>query len=49
MGAVIVGGAVGNILGWLAGSRLRPRTEGSGLRRVDAAGGSLVSVIAVLS
>ncbi len=48
MASVIACGAIGNLLGWLAGSRLRPRTDASRLRRVDAAGGALVSVVALL-
>ena len=48
IGTVIVCGAIGNLLGWLGGSRLRERTHGSRLRRVDAVGGSLVSVVALL-
>jgi S1-C subfamily serine protease len=48
MGTVIVCGAAGNLVGWLAGSRLREHTHGSRLRRVDAVGGSLVSVVALV-
>ncbi len=47
---VILGGAVGNFLGWLVGSKLRARTgEHVRLRRVDAVGGSIVSVVALLA
>jgi hypothetical protein len=48
MAAVLIGGGVGNLLGWLAGSRLREHTQGSRLRRADAFFGSLVSVAALL-
>ncbi len=48
LAAVIVGGAAGNLAGWLVGSRLRERTHGSRLRRADAAAGSVVSVCALL-
>lgn len=48
LAAVIVGGAAGNLAGWLAGSRLRERTQASHLRRADAVAGSLVSVGALL-
>ena len=47
---VILGGAVGNFLGWLVGTQLRARTgEHVRLRRVDAVGGSIVSVVALLA
>lgn len=48
MGTVIVCGAVGNLLGWLLGSRLRERTHRSRLRKLDGVGGALVSVVALL-
>ena len=34
MGTVLIGGAVGNLAGWVIGSRIRPRNEGSSIRRV---------------
>jgi S1-C subfamily serine protease len=49
-GVVILGGAVGNFLGWLAGTRLRAHTgDRQHLRRLDAVGGSVVSVLALLA
>jgi S1-C subfamily serine protease len=48
LGTVLVAGAVGNMLGWAAGSRLRRRTQETPLRRVDAVGGSLLSAIALV-
>lgn len=49
-GVVILGGAVGNFVGWLAGTRLRARTgERQRLRRLDAVGGAVVSVVALLA
>jgi hypothetical protein len=49
-GVVILGGAVGNFLGWLVGTKLRARTGGRPrLRRIDAFGGSIISVLALLA
>ncbi|MGZ8579965.1 MAG: MarP family serine protease [Actinomycetota bacterium] len=48
LGTVLVAGAVGNMLGWAAGSRLRRRTQETPLRRVDAVGGSLISGVALV-
>jgi S1-C subfamily serine protease len=49
MAAIVVGGAAGNLAGWLAGSRLREHTHGTSFRRVDSVLGSVVSVIALLA
>ncbi len=49
MAAIVVGGAAGNLAGWLAGSRLRERTHGTSLRRIDSVLGSVVSVVALLA
>jgi S1-C subfamily serine protease len=48
LGTVLVAGAIGNMLGWAAGSRLRRRTHDGALRHVDAVGGSVISAIALL-
>ena len=48
LGSVIVGAAAGNVGGWMLGTRLRARTQGSRLRRADALMGSVVSVTALL-
>lgn len=48
LGVVLIGGAVGNLTGWVAGSRLRPRTQGSKMHSADAYGGAVVSVVALL-
>ena len=48
MGTVLIGGAIGNLAGWVIGSRIRPRNEESSIRRVDAVGGSAISAIALL-
>lgn len=48
MGTVLIGGATGNLAGWVIGSRIRPRNEESSIRRVDAVGGSVISAIALL-
>jgi S1-C subfamily serine protease len=48
LGTLFVGGAIGDGLGWLLGSRLRSRTHETKLRRADAVGGSLVSAAAML-
>jgi S1-C subfamily serine protease len=47
--AVVLGAAgLGNATGWLAGSWLRARTRRTRLGTADAAGGSVVSMVAVL-
>ena len=48
LGTVLVAGAIGNVLGWTAGSHLRRRTHGTPLRRIDALGGSFVSAGALV-
>ena len=48
LGVVLIGGAVGNLAGWVVGSRVRTRTHGSKMQRADAYGGAIVSVVALL-
>ena len=48
VGTLLIGGAVGDAIGWFAGTRLRRRVRNVGLRRADTVGGSLVTVGAVL-
>jgi S1-C subfamily serine protease len=48
MGMVLIGGAVGNLAGWVIGSRIRPRNQESSIKRVDAVGGSVISAIALV-
>ena len=48
LGAVVVGAAIGNILGWMLGTRLRARTTGPHLQRADSIMGSFVAVTALL-
>lgn len=48
LGSVVVGAALGNIGGWMLGSKLRARTKGPALQRADAVMGSFVSVTALL-
>jgi S1-C subfamily serine protease len=48
LGVVLIGGAVGNLAGWVVGSRVRTRTHGSKMQSADAYGGAAVSVIALL-
>jgi S1-C subfamily serine protease len=48
LGVVLIGGAVGNLVGWVVGSRLRTRTHGSKMQSADAYGGAVVSVMALL-
>ena len=48
LATVLVAGAIGNMLGWAAGSRLRRRTHEGPLRRFDAVGGSAISAVALL-
>lgn len=48
LGTVLVAGAIGNMLGWALGSRIRRRTRATAFRRVDAVGGSAISGIALV-
>ena len=48
LGTALVAGAIGNMLGWLVGSRLRSRAQETPLRKADALGGSVLSGIALL-
>lgn len=48
LGIVLIGGAVGNLAGWVVGSRVRTRTHGSKMQSADAYGGAVVSVVALL-
>ena len=48
LGTVLIAGAIGNMLGWAAGSRLRKRAHGTPLRRVDAIGGAVISAVALV-
>lgn len=48
LGVVLIGGAVGNLAGWVVGSRVRTRTHGSKMQSADAYGGAVVSVVALL-
>lgn len=43
LGTALVAGAIGNMAGWLVGSRLRRRAHETPLRKVDAIGGSVLS------
>ena len=45
---LLIGGAVGDALGWFVGGRMRSRLANTRLRRADTVGGSFVSVGAVL-
>jgi S1-C subfamily serine protease len=46
--AVVLGGAgIGNAVGWLAGSYVRAHARRTRLRSADAAGGSVISMVAV--
>lgn len=47
-GTILVIGAAGDGLGWLVGSKIRAKAHKTRARRADAAGGSAVSVVAVL-
>jgi S1-C subfamily serine protease len=49
LGTLFVGGAIGDGTGWLIGHHLRARARGTVLRRADAAGGSIVSAVAVFA
>ena len=48
LGTALVAGAIGNMLGWLVGSRLRSRAQETPRRKADALGGSVLSGIALL-
>ena len=48
LGTVLVAGAIGNMVGWGLGSRVRRRTHETPLRRVDAFGGSVISAVALV-
>lgn len=48
LGTLLLAGAVGDALGWLVGSRARLRTRSSRFGSADAAGGSLVALLATL-
>jgi S1-C subfamily serine protease len=49
LGIVLVAGAIGNMVGYVAGSSIRHKTHGTPLRRADALGGSLLSAAALLA
>lgn len=46
-GVVLMGAAAGNLLGWLAGSRVRARLAHPHVARTDAIAGSLLSIAAL--
>jgi hypothetical protein len=48
LGTVLIGAAAGNLAGWVLGSRVRRRSDGTKLQRVDAVGGSLIAVVGLL-
>ena len=48
LGTALVAGAIGNMLGWIVGTRLRRHTHGTPLRKADAVGGSLLSAVALV-
>lgn len=48
LGTALVAGAIGNMLGWLVGSRLRRRAHETPLRKLDAIGGSVLSAVALV-
>ena len=48
LGTALVAGAIGNMIGWIVGSRLRRRTHETVLRTADALGGSALSVVALV-
>ena len=48
LGTFFVAGAIGDGVGWLAGTRLRTQVVQTRLRRADTVGGSFVSVTATL-
>ena len=45
---LLLAGAIGNAVGWVLGARLRGRARGSRFASADAAGGSLVALVASL-
>lgn len=48
LGVVLVGAAVGNVLGWLVGSRMKGWMTHPGATRADAFGGAALSVAALI-
>ncbi len=48
VGVVLVGGAVGNLVGWLAGSRVRARLAHPRVARTDAVLGATLSITALV-
>lgn len=48
LGAILVASAIGNTVGSLLGHRVRRRTSAFGMRRIDQAAGSGISVLALL-
>ena len=48
MTTLLLAGAIGDAFGWLLGARVRSRARGSRLGSADAAGGSLVALVATL-
>jgi S1-C subfamily serine protease len=47
LGTALVAGAIGNMLGWIVGSRLRQHAHETPLRMADAVGGSVLSAVAL--
>lgn len=48
VGIVLVGAAIGNVVGWLAGSRVKRRVDQTRGARIDRVGGATLSVVALL-
>ena len=49
LGSVLIGAVLGNVAGWVVGSKVKSKARDHGsVRRVDAVGGSLLSVGALL-
>ncbi|MGZ4149515.1 MAG: MarP family serine protease [Actinomycetota bacterium] len=48
VGIVLVGAAIGNVFGWLAGSRVKRRVDQTRGARIDRVGGATLSVAALL-
>ncbi len=46
---VMTGAAIGNLLGWLAGTRVRKRIDGQKAKKADAAIGAALSVLALFA
>lgn len=46
LATLLVAGMIGNAIGWAVGSRVRSRARATRLGRADAAGGSLLSIVA---